>query len=173
MTWTKLDDSFLGDPKFRKAGPHAELAFTRGLVYCNRYLTDGVIETAAVRELCQGFEREAARIASALVAAGLWQPLAEGGYQVTNFLRYQDSKAATMIKRAANAERQRRHRDKQVGPGEDVDGNGVSHGVSHALRAQHPSPAPPSPAQPGPFRSRLENRRKGSPEGPLAAAIDD
>src|SRR5438105_1905000 len=123
MTWTKLDDSFLGDPKFRKVGPHAELAFTRGLVYGNRYLTDGVIEAEAMRELCQGFEREAPRITSALVKVGLWKKRREGGYLITNFLRYQDSKALTMARRASNAERQRRHRDRRGG--DDVDGEEI------------------------------------------------
>src|SRR5438067_2148531 len=95
MTWTKIGAEHLGDPKFRQVGPHAELAYIRSLIYSNRYLTDGVITADAVREVCQGFERQATAVAAALVKVALWEASPDG-YVVINFTLNQRSKKEVM-----------------------------------------------------------------------------
>jgi hypothetical protein len=108
MTWTKLDDAFLGDPKLMAAGPLAELVFVRSLVYCNRHLTDGWIPKGALIELCRGLDESASEIPHRLVSEGLWGPAA-GGYTVIQFAKYQRLKAVIEKDRAATAARQREY----------------------------------------------------------------
>lgn len=51
MTWARLDDNCPGHPKVSAAGPLAWVLWTRGLIYCNRYLTDGFIPRNQVNAL--------------------------------------------------------------------------------------------------------------------------
>jgi hypothetical protein len=120
MTWTKLDDTFLGDPKFLEIGPIAELAFVRGLVYCGRHLTDGLMPTKAMPEVCRGFSPEDVReVPLRLISVGLWVAVA-GGYQVPNYLKYQPSKKKVEWLRNQNAKRQRNFKAKRQDDGAQV-----------------------------------------------------
>ena len=112
MTWTRLDDGFSDHPKVMKVTPLAELLQVRALQYANRYLTDGHIGRAALPSLARGMAayRERGRLVTAealaeqLVAAGIWDR-AMDGYQVHDFLVYQNSREKVLGERAAARER--------------------------------------------------------------------
>jgi hypothetical protein len=43
MTWFKVDDQFADHPKWVGASDAAVAAWFKGLAYCSRYMTDGLI----------------------------------------------------------------------------------------------------------------------------------
>jgi hypothetical protein len=83
MTWTKLDDGIFDHPKMVRAGEDAANLYVRGLVYCNRYLTDGRLDPEVLSVLTR--KRDAAKLAEALVRVGAWEPCEGGGWLVHNF----------------------------------------------------------------------------------------
>lgn len=111
MPWVRIEDDFYDHPKFDKAGPLGMALWVAGLAWANRNLSDGFIPRSRAHTLLDytglafvwsgelvggGNDVEPHMIVDALVDAGLWE-LAEGGYQVHDYLRYQPS-AATVRK---------------------------------------------------------------------------
>ena len=101
MTWSKLDDNIFDHPKMLKAGEDAANLYVRGLVYCNRYLTDGHIPAEALVTLSR--KREAARYSADLVRVGLWETHPDGGWTVHDFHDHNPTAAEVAEKRAAIA----------------------------------------------------------------------
>lgn len=101
MPWSKLDDNIFDHPKMLKAGEDAANLYVRGLVYCNRYLTDGHIPTEALVTLSR--KREAARYSADLVRVGLWETHPDGGWTVHDFHDHNPTAAEVAEKRAAIA----------------------------------------------------------------------
>jgi hypothetical protein len=95
MTWTKLSDDFDQHPKIIAAGPLAELLHIHGLIYCNRYLTDGHIPATAVRRLITVPEK---RLVERLVELGIWLTVKDG-YQIHDFSEYQSTRAKVLAER--------------------------------------------------------------------------
>jgi hypothetical protein len=104
MPWFLVDDDFAFHPKADAAGDAAIGLWTRAGSYCMRYLTEGFVSAADLRQL-----RAKPTQIKALVAAGLWIEV-EGGYQFHDWR--QRTKAQVEADRAAAAERQRRRRAK-------------------------------------------------------------
>lgn len=75
-----------------------------GLCYCQRYLTDGAIPLDVIPQRLR-------RAASDLIAHGMWNP-AEEGYQVRDYLQWNDSKAEVAQKRQQTRDRVTAHRSK-------------------------------------------------------------
>src|SRR3990167_4385261 len=170
MPWAKIDDDAPTHPKFVVAGSIAAFGFwVAGNCYCNKWLTDGVIATAALTLLSPVVRRREARLlADRLVAAGLWAAV-EGGYQVHDFLEYNPSAARVREDRKATAARKNRWKERRservqnivpVVPGTSLerrsveDGNAVRNDA-HARASTRPVPShtpqpPPVPASPWP-----------------------
>ncbi len=68
-----------------------------GLSYTQKHLTDGALPAAAL-------PRGADKAAAALVARGLWSTT-DAGYQVHDYLQWNDSRAKVEARRAKNAQR--------------------------------------------------------------------
>lgn len=97
MTWSKLDDNLYDHPKALEAGEPATDLFVRGLVYCNRYLTNGRIPKVALAKLSKRDGNE--ENASALVRAGLWED--DGtSWTVHDFLKLNPSREQIEERRA-------------------------------------------------------------------------
>jgi hypothetical protein len=108
--WVKLDDSFPDHPKVLKAGDQAAWMFVCGLLYSARALTDGFIPIDAVRRLTH--LKNPMRFAQKLVEVRLWE-LAEGGFTIHDYAKYQRSRQQIEAERERNAKRSRRWRDKE------------------------------------------------------------
>ena len=80
--WVRVDDHVPHHPKFTKAGAVASWLWVCGNCHCNKYLTDGFIEEAALRTLGRipNVRVQAAR----LILVGLWERV-EGGYRVHDY----------------------------------------------------------------------------------------
>ncbi len=118
--WVRLDDGIASHPKFLRAGPEALGLFVAGLCYCNRYRTGGLIPMEAVPHLLPGVAgRQATELAFRLTRNGerpSW--IVEGDhYRVHDYDVYQTRLGAEdgeVAKRAQNAERQRRYRERHA-----------------------------------------------------------
>lgn len=113
MAWVNLDDRF---PWHRNNAGLTDAAFrlhVTGIAYCNRELTDGVIEADEVPVLVRRY-RKAALVE--LLDKGHWLPLLDGHlYQIRDYLDWNDSREVVLKRRETNAKRQGRFRSKGNG----------------------------------------------------------
>jgi len=164
VPFARIDDDYYDHPKILAAGPAAERLWVRGIAYCNRYLTDGLLADSAVRRLAD--DDDAARLAERLVSVGLWERV-PGGYRVHDFLDYQPSAEAVKRERQRNADRARTWREQHTSAGSTGARNGVSApapypdpvNVPYPDPAGTPTPLPPSP-QAGQGEGQATNQRR-------------
>lgn len=186
MAWVKLDDGFTDHPKIDRAGPLAGWLYVCGLTYSARHLTDGFIPEGMVVRLSAITKPQTA--VEALVAAGLWEPIA-GGYQIHDYLTYNPSAEKVRAERDAIARRVATHRGRQNGqflpfeggqersPRNAVTspvGNAVTPTVTNGVTSPLVTPAParprPVPSRPVPTPSSETRLPSGSPEDDEARA---
>lgn len=108
MTWTRINDTFIDDPRLITASRSARLLHVEGLVWANKHTTDGFIPGAALRRLTDSEAPTAD--ADQLVASGLWEPV-EDGWQID--WADQMGSAEVAANRARNAARQRAFRERR------------------------------------------------------------
>ena len=107
MPWGRIDDTWYDHPKLEGIageGTWPDRLAAAGLnslawSWCNRFLTDGHVPRRTVEKL--GGTHALAEI---LVAAGLWETAASG-YQIHDFLVYNDSRAAVLARREKESRR--------------------------------------------------------------------
>jgi hypothetical protein len=95
VTWIKLDDGYAEHEKLLEAGPHALALDIRGMCYCARRLTDGLVPSGAIPALMVDLDPGALE---ALLRVGRWEE-AKGGYQIHDYLVYNPSKAEVLAER--------------------------------------------------------------------------
>jgi hypothetical protein len=114
MAWVRLDDDFHQHPKILNAWRHDPASIglaTLALSWSGRYLTDGQIPRSFVDQWFEApFDRN--RAIQALEAAGVWVPN-DDGWQIHDYLAYQDSREQILAKRQAESARKQRGRDAQ------------------------------------------------------------
>jgi len=101
MSWIKLDDGFPQNPKIVGLSDHSFRLYISGLCYSGRYLTDGFIPAAIIKQVGNPSE---------LIEKGLWEVTPEG-IQITNYTEYQTPKFEVERKREQNRERGERFRE--------------------------------------------------------------
>lgn len=115
MSWGRNDDNMLEHLKWKMLEDDPRLwadalaLWSAARDYANRASTDGYIPDVCLRSLTPMDKRRARVVADALVNAkppgyahGLWER-AEGGYQIHDFLKYNESRAS----KAAKADQER------------------------------------------------------------------
>src|SRR6266511_515529 len=153
MAWTKLDDGFADHPKVAPLSDPAFRAFVAGLCFANRYLTDGVLPGHAVAKIAT------AKVHKELVAAGLWRELEDGGVSIHDFLEYTRDAETVKAERRANADRQKRWRERHRNGVTNAVSNGLSNGVSNG-----------TPSRPDPTSPDLSDFHEGSTTSALDVA---
>jgi hypothetical protein len=109
MSWVRLDDGIFRSRKILDLSPNAKLLFVAGLCHCSEQLTDGFISTGAAKGTA-GLLGVPWTAHKALVNAGLWHKRADG-FDVHDYLDYQPSAEAEVLKRTHEAERKKRWRE--------------------------------------------------------------
>lgn len=158
MTWTKLDDGIFDHPKMVKAGEDAANLYVRGLVYCNRYLTDGRIEVEVLSVLTR--KRDAAKLAEALVRVGAWEAHPDGGWLVHNFHEHNPTaeevearRSEISAKRSEAGKRgnQARWGDRKIANASQSDSKPMANAMANAMangdiaKSQNDRPVPSRP----------------------------
>lgn len=110
MTWVKLDDNALDDPRLLNLARGEVLMALEGLAYSNRYLLDGRLPREALRKITTEPDLEAA--AAHLVAAGIWKATDEG-WQILWLLDDQPKATVVEEERKAARGRSQRHRERE------------------------------------------------------------
>lgn len=105
MSWVRTSDDAPDHPKLIGLTDAAYALWHRALSYCNRQLTDGFVPAGAVPALSRSTKPGDA--AKELVTAKLWE-VAEGGFQVHDFLDYQPSKAKVEKEKREKSEAKQR-----------------------------------------------------------------
>lgn len=108
MSWLKIDDRALDDPKLVDLSDAAWRAVVRSWMYAARHETDGYLPSAVADDLTRHRHRVLVEILEAPLGA-LWIPNGRG-YGIHNFTKYNPTKAELDESRAQAAERQRRRR---------------------------------------------------------------
>jgi len=111
VTWIRIDDGILDNPKIAKVGVTGFALYVAGLVFCGRNLSNGFIpkERALLLLPLDAEDLRDSRTISALISQNLWE-ICEGGYQVHDYLKYNRSRASVLRERASARQRSRRVR---------------------------------------------------------------
>ena len=134
MTWIKLDDAFADHPKIADLSDRAFRVHITALLYCGKYLTDGVIPEPIANRFCVSNAR---RIISKLTDTGLWK-VVEGGYEINDYLKYQTSKAQAEMEKETNRLRAAKARKLRA----EALRNGVTTTERSSTEAHTPTPTP-------------------------------
>jgi hypothetical protein len=94
MGWVRFDDKAIDHPKFLALSASAFRLWFEGMTYSNRHLTDGFIAVVALK----GFRYVSKDRIAELVAQRLWERSGDG-YQVHDYLDWNDDKATVQRKR--------------------------------------------------------------------------
>jgi len=113
VPWVKFSDDWYDDEELVEAGPLALMLWPLLISWSARNLTDGRVPAGQVRRLVDwhslGLDPEQG--IAPLVANGRLQEIA-GGYQITNYLKYQPSKERVIADREAAKERAAKSRER-------------------------------------------------------------
>jgi hypothetical protein len=156
MTWFKVDDAFWGHPKQTALPPGPVALWVRAGSWSSDQLTDGLVPAHMVTML--GAKK---RDAEQLVTAGLWDQVPEG-YQFHDWNEWQPSRDDVLKKRAEEAEKKRKWREKRAaqraaadGMSPDVspgDNSGTPEGTTASVPGGVPDLSPSSRTRPDPTR---------------------
>lgn len=102
MAYVRLDDSVMDNPKMLALSDRAFRGWVWGLCYAQRHLTDGFLPLGALTASVKRGTPE-------LMKRGLWE-VADGGFQIHDYLEYQDSKAVVESRKASARDRMKDRR---------------------------------------------------------------
>jgi hypothetical protein len=164
MPWGRVDDTWYDHPKLEEledAHEWPDRLAGAGLnslawSWCNRFLTDGKVPRATVAKLGGTTE-----LADMLVRVGLWES-APGGYQIHDFLVYNDSAEDVRKRRAEEAARKAAWRAKKRPGGTD---NGTSSTDDGPVPPSVPPGHPVPPGQPPGHEGEMSRRDNGDVPG--------
>ena len=108
MAWIRLDDQIAHHPKILQVGLSAWF-YVGCIAFAQRFLTDGFIPEAAIASLCGGIEKPNVHIKK-LVKARLLDRK-PGGYQVHDYLEFNESSASVKRRREEDRKRKTSHRN--------------------------------------------------------------
>lgn len=112
MAWVRVDDNLHAHPKIQAAwrrDPGALGLHLLALSYSAAYLTDGAIDAVFVAAQMPAPARRD-RAVDALVDAGLWEPNGADGWQIHDYLDFNDSREEIQRRRRSEAARKRSSR---------------------------------------------------------------
>lgn len=106
MTWVKLDDQLHAHPKVMRVGLAGTGLFARALSYCGCYATDGVVPPGWAH--AQLAPEDHGNLPEQLVAAGLWEPMPDGGFRIPDFCELNPSADEVRVRAQERSEAGRR-----------------------------------------------------------------
>jgi hypothetical protein len=109
MPWVRIDEHAMEHPKVAGLSDGAFRLWIVGLVYCQKFLTDGVITDVALR----GLRGYTPKRGAELQAAGLWDGTGTG-VSIHDFLDWNASRAAVLNSREQSRQRLQKHKEKRV-----------------------------------------------------------
>lgn len=103
MSWVRIHDGAMGHLKIVSLSDSAFRLWVRGLSYCQTNLTDGLIPSAAVKDMATRRKDLDALTTSVLPGrAPLWEPVEGFGFKVHDYLDWNDPREV-VVKRQHKA----------------------------------------------------------------------
>jgi hypothetical protein len=125
VPWVRLDEHALNHVKLLALSDGAFRLWVEGLAHCQKHLTDGTISSDVLRGFRYARPSRIIELTRSVEsAAPLWSPV-PGGFEVHDYLAWNDDKATVMRKRERARDRMQRLRG--------------SNGGSHEHQSEHPS----------------------------------
>ena len=140
MSWLRIDDGFAEHPKVLAVSERARWMHVTALCYCSRNLTDGLLDARAVKVVTAIVDKPCKQALSDLVCAGLWLDLADGSYQIKDYLEWNPDAATVKKLRKERADAGRRG---GLARGK-ASGEANAKAVASSKHANTPSPPIPS-----------------------------
>lgn len=114
MPWVRIDENAIDHPKFLALSDGAWRLWCEGQCYCQKHLTDGLINAAALRRFRNYSPAKVKNLTDVLVTGKgpCWHRLTNGDIQVHDYLDWNDSAEEVMNARDHARERKRRYNDK-------------------------------------------------------------
>jgi len=155
MSWVRIHDGAMSHPKVLALSDRAFRVWVNGLSYCQMHLTDGFIPKAA-----SGIVGTTVKSVSELCSVSLWKASGDG-WQVHDYLHWNDSREVIRGKRDSAAERkakwQERTRSERVPERVGHTQRGTTPTPLHATSTKNP-PTPHADAR-GARITRAERKR--------------
>ena len=131
MPWVRLDENAIDHPKFLALSDGAWRLWCEGQCYCQKHLTDGLINHAALKRFRYYSPARVKNLTDVHVAGKgpVWHRLENGDISVHDYLDWNDSADEVLQARAHARERKRRFTDR----------NGVRNGVPDESRTANVS----------------------------------
>ncbi len=125
MPYVKIEDGIFRNPKVVSVSSGAKLLYVASICYSGSSLTDGFVPFNAVRMIAADAALpSSAKPVKELVSVGLWKEAA-GGYQVHDYLAYNESSEKVQAKKEAARERMNARRSQnEQRTSQDVRANG-------------------------------------------------
>ena len=111
MAWLNLDDKMRRHPKVAPLSDRAHRLLINLIGHCSEFLTDGVVDNSSLRREMRSILAQDRHVRE-LISAGLLHKNGDG-YQIHDWDDWNRSAAEIKGKRAADAERQRRFRERR------------------------------------------------------------
>lgn len=110
MPWIKLDDQFWTHPKLERLSDKAHRLYLRSIGYAAQHLTDGLLDTTALRTL-GATQRLCEELCEPIYPgeSGVWEPVRQG-YLIHDYLDYNPSRQEVLERRRRDADRQAKRR---------------------------------------------------------------
>lgn len=133
--WFQTETRVRTHPKMLAAGRAASWTWVCGNCYAKDQMTDGFIPEAMLASLVPGVSlREIKRDAERLVAVGLWR-VAPGGYQIHDYLQYNESKADILAKQEQD---RLRKKSRKIPTGKPEESDWIPFSVSDSSSGSEP-----------------------------------
>lgn len=113
MTWVRLDDGFVDHPKVADLSDGAFRFHVAALCYCARNLTDGRLDSRAIKIVAAACNTRPFKRVTELSNAGIWfkDDTEQGVFLINDYTDYNPTKEQVTAERKQAAERMRRLRD--------------------------------------------------------------
>lgn len=141
MTWVRFEDRFPWHRKVRGLSDAAFRLHVSAVCWSVEHLTDGQIEDAELALVSD--VRKPTQAAAELEQKGLWD-VQPGGWEIHDFLTYNESRAVVTARREADADRKRRGREGRNPPG-SPGGRPGGHPSDGGMESARTTPARPEP----------------------------
>lgn len=152
MSWLRIEDGFLENPKITGLSDRAFRLHMAGLTYCARNLTDGQLDCVATRVILALVRAKKGHVFE-LNSAGLWSESGTG-YVVNDYLEYNPDAATAKALRETRKLAGKQGAAKRWGQQDD----GKSHSTSDSKSYGNPNGKPHGiPGMPRPVPSRISN----------------
>jgi hypothetical protein len=118
MAYLSIDDQAADHPKLEALSDKAFRLWFKGITYCQRFLTNGVIPPEVARGLrgwSKATQDELAKVTPPF-SGPLWEVAEDGTITVHDYLAWNDSRDEVLKRRGAKADRMKAWRDKKAAP---------------------------------------------------------